>query len=57
MIELEKEDNKVKSEGKKNILKMIDKGHNYLYNSENIEGEDALNSVLKIINEYIPKII
>ena len=38
LTQLEKEDNKVKSESKKNILRMIDKGHNYLYNSENIEG-------------------
>ena len=49
LIELEKEDNKVKSEGKKNILKMIDKGHNYLYNSENIEGEDALNDIMNFL--------
>ena len=49
IIELEKEDNKVKSEAKKNILKMIDKGHNYLYNSENIEGEDALNDIMNFL--------
>ena len=49
LIELEKEDNKVKSEAKKNILKMIDKGHNYLYNSENIEGEDALNDIMNFL--------
>jgi len=49
LIELEKEDNKVKSESKKNILKMIDKGHNYLYNSENIEGEDALNDIMNFL--------
>jgi len=49
LIELEKEDNKAKSEAKKNILKMIDKGHNYLYNSENIEGEDALNDIMNLL--------
>ena len=49
LIELEKEDNKIKSESKKNILKMIDKGHNYLYNYENIEGEDALNDIMNFI--------
>ena len=49
LIKLEKEDNKVKSEAKKNILKMIDKGHNYLYNSENIEGEDALNDIMNFL--------
>jgi len=49
LIELEKEDNKAKSEAKKNILKMIDKGHNYLYNSENIEGEDALNDIMNFL--------
>jgi restriction endonuclease S subunit/type I restriction-modification system DNA methylase subunit len=49
LIELEKEDNKVKSEAKKSILKMIDKGHNYLYNSENIEGEDALNDIMNFL--------
>ena len=49
LIELEKEDNNVKSEAKKNILKMIDKGHNYLYNSENIEGEDALNDIMNFM--------
>ena len=49
LIELEKEDNKVKCEAKKNILKMIDKGHNYLYNSENIEGEDALNDIMNFL--------
>jgi type I restriction-modification system DNA methylase subunit len=49
LIELEKEDNKVKNESKKNILKMIDKGHNYLYNSENREGEDALNDIMNLL--------
>jgi len=49
IIQLEKEDNKAKSESKKNILKMIDKGHNYLYNSENIEGEDALNDIMNLL--------
>jgi type I restriction-modification system DNA methylase subunit/restriction endonuclease S subunit len=49
LIELEKKDNKVKSEDKKNILKMIDKAHNYLYNSENIEGEDALNDIMNFL--------
>jgi hypothetical protein len=28
---------------------MIDKGHNYLYNSENIEGEDALNDIMNFM--------
>ena len=46
LIELKQDDNKVKSGDKKNILKYIDKGHNYLYNSENIEGEDALNDIM-----------
>ena len=49
LIELEKEDNKIKNESKKNILKMIDKGHKYLYNSENIEGEDALNDIMNFL--------
>ena len=49
LIELENEDNKVKSELRKTILKMIDKGHNYLYNSENIEGEDALNDIMNFL--------
>lgn len=49
LIELEQEDNKAKNESKKNILKMIDKGHNYLYNSENIEGEDALNDIMNFL--------
>jgi len=49
LIELDKQDNKVKSEDKKNILKMIDKAHNYLYNSENIEGEDALNDIMNFL--------
>ena len=49
LIELDKQDNKVKSEAKKNILKMIDKAHNFLYNSENIEGEDALNDIMNFI--------
>jgi type I restriction-modification system DNA methylase subunit/restriction endonuclease S subunit len=49
LTQLEKEDNKVKSESKKNILRMIDKGHNYLYNSENIEGEDALNDIMNLL--------
>ena len=48
-LELEIDDNKVKSESKKNILKMIDRGHDYLYNSENIEGEDALNDIMNFI--------
>ena len=49
LMQLEKKDNKVKSEDKKNILKMIDKAHNYLYNSENIEGEDALNDIMNFL--------
>ena len=49
LIELEKEDNTVKAELKNSILKMIDKGHNYLYNSENIEGEDALNDIMNFL--------
>ena len=49
LFELDKQDNKIKSEAKKNILKMIDKGHNYLYNSENIEGEDALNDIMNFL--------
>jgi type I restriction-modification system DNA methylase subunit/restriction endonuclease S subunit len=49
LIELDKQDNKVKNEEKKNILKMIDKAHNYLYNSENIEGEDALNDIMNFL--------
>jgi len=46
---LDKQANKVKSEDKKNILKMIDKAHNYLYNYENIEGEDALNDIMNFL--------
>jgi hypothetical protein len=49
LMELDKQNNKVKSEDKKNILKMIDKAHNYLYNSENIEGEDALNDIMNFL--------
>ena len=49
LMELDKQNNKVKSEEKKNILKMIDKAHNYLYNSENIEGEDALNDIMNFL--------
>ena len=49
LFELDKQDNKVKSKAKKNILKMIDKAHNYLYNSENIEGEDALNDIMNFL--------
>ena len=49
LFELDKQNNKVKSEAKKNILKMIDKAHNFLYNSENIEGEDALNDIMNFI--------
>ena len=49
LFELDKQDNKVKSKAKKNILKMIDKGHNHLYNSENIEGEDALNDIMNFL--------
>ena len=46
---MDKQDNKVKSKAKKNILKMIDKAHNFLYNSENIEGEDALNDIMNFL--------
>ena len=49
LIELEKEDNNIKNKAKKNILNMIDKGHNLLYNSENIEGEDALNDIMNFL--------
>jgi type I restriction-modification system DNA methylase subunit len=49
IFELDENDNKNKSESKKNILKMIDKGHNILYNAENIEGEDALNDIMNFI--------
>ena len=42
-------DNKNKSDSKSNILKMIDRAHNILYNSENIEGEDALNDIMNLI--------
>ena len=49
LVELEKDDNDIKSDSKKAILKMIDKGHNYLYNSENIEGEDALNDIMNLL--------
>lgn len=49
LMELDKQANKVKSEDKKNILKMIDKAHNYLYNYENIEGEDALNDIMNFL--------
>jgi len=49
LIKLENEDNIIKCESKKNILRMIDKGHNYLYNSENIEGEDALNDIMNLL--------
>ena len=49
LIELDKEDNKVKSEAKKNILKMIDKAHNLLYSYKNIEGEDALNDIMNLL--------
>jgi hypothetical protein len=49
LMKLDKQNNKVKSEAKKNILKMIDKAHNYLYNSEIIEGEDALNDIMNFL--------
>ncbi len=38
-----------KSKSKENILKMIDKAHNILYNAENIEGEDALNDIMNFL--------
>lgn len=58
LIKLEEEDNKIKNDSKKNILKMIDKGHNYLYNSENIEGEDALNDIMNLLfTKFIQPII
>jgi type I restriction-modification system DNA methylase subunit/restriction endonuclease S subunit len=46
IFELKENDNKKKSENKSNILKMIDKAHDILYNAENIEGEDALNDIM-----------
>ena len=49
IIQLETSDNKGKSESKKNIIKMIDKAHNYLYNYENIEGEEALNDIMNLL--------
>lgn len=49
LIELDKKDNEIKSESKKDILKMIDKAHNLLYNLENIEGEDALNDIMNFL--------
>jgi type I restriction-modification system DNA methylase subunit len=49
LFELTDNDNKKKTESKSNILKMIDKAHNILYNAENIEGEDALNDIMNLI--------
>jgi len=49
LIQLENEENNIKNEEIKNILRMIDKGHNYLYNYENIEGEDALNDIMNFL--------
>jgi len=49
IIKLEKEETINKNDSKKNILRFIDKGHNYLYNSENIEGEDALNDIMNFL--------
>jgi type I restriction enzyme M protein len=49
IFDLKENDNKKKTESKSNILKMIDKAHNILYNSENIEGEDALNDIMNLI--------
>jgi type I restriction-modification system DNA methylase subunit len=49
LIELEKEDNKVKSESRKNIIKIIDDAHDLLYNADNIEGEEALNDIMNFI--------
>ena len=49
IINLSNSDLIEKSESKKNIIKMIDKAHNYLYNSENIEGEDALNDIMNLL--------
>ncbi len=49
LFELNDNDNKKKTDSKFNILKMIDKAHNILYNSENIEGEDALNDIMNLI--------
>ena len=49
IIELNTSDLIEKSESKKTILKMIDKAHNYLYNYENIEGEDALNDIMNLL--------
>jgi type I restriction-modification system DNA methylase subunit/restriction endonuclease S subunit len=49
IFELKNDDNKNKSESKYNILKMIKKGHDILYNSENIVDEDALNDIMNFI--------
>ena len=49
IVKLEKEETINKNDSKKNILRFIDKGHNYLYNSENIEGEDALNDIMNFL--------
>ena len=49
IVKLEKEEIINKNDSKKNILRFIDKGHNYLYNSENIEGEDALNDIMNFL--------
>ncbi len=49
IFELKEHDNKNKTESKSNILKMIDRAHNILYNAENIEGEDALNDIMNLI--------
>jgi type I restriction-modification system DNA methylase subunit len=47
ILTFNKNDDKLQS--KKYILKMIDKGHNILYNAENIEGEDALNDIMNFM--------
>ena len=46
---LTENDNKSKSQSKTNILRLIDKGHQILYNSENIEGEQALNDIMNFM--------
>jgi len=42
----ENNDNDEKKEMKNKMLAQIDKAHNLLYTSENIEGEDALNDIM-----------
>jgi type I restriction enzyme M protein len=49
LIELNDEDNKLKNKSKKSILRMIKNGHNYLYNAENLEGQEALNDIMNFL--------